>query len=115
VLTCYQLAASPCIQFERQQRLHAAVRVWCHADRPAPATPCPPRPARSTRDMAGFCCGLASICCWLVAQVPQLVRNYRTQSAEALSPWFLAEWLLVGGGGGGRGGRGAEGGRERLR
>jgi hypothetical protein len=44
--------------------------------------------------MAGFCCGLASICCWLVAQVPQLVRNYRTQSAEALSPWFLAEWLL---------------------
>ena len=38
---------------------------------------------------------MASICCWLVAQMPQLYRNYKTQSAEALSAWFLAEWLLV--------------------
>lgn len=53
---------------------------------------------RSTRDLVGFAAGLASICCWVVAQMPQLYRNYRTQSAEALSPWFLAEWLLVGAG-----------------
>lgn len=49
---------------------------------------------RSARDAVGFSLGLASISCWLVAQVPQLYRNYRNQSAEALSPWFLAEWLL---------------------
>jgi hypothetical protein len=28
-------------------------------------------------------------------QLPQYYRNYKTQSAEALSPWFLAQWLLV--------------------
>ncbi|KAI3435496.1 hypothetical protein D9Q98_001562 [Chlorella vulgaris] len=48
----------------------------------------------SPRDFLGFSFGLASICCWLFAQMPQLYRNYKTQSAEALSPWFLAEWLL---------------------
>ena len=43
----------------------------------------------------GFGMGLASIATWMVAQFPQLWRNFRTQSAEALSPWFLAEWLMV--------------------
>lgn len=28
-------------------------------------------------------------------QMPQIIRNARTQSAEALSPFFLAEWLIV--------------------
>lgn len=28
-------------------------------------------------------------------QLPQYYRNYKTKSAEALSPWFLAQWLLV--------------------
>lgn len=50
----------------------------------------------SSRDLVGFIAGLASICCWLVAQMPQLYRNYTTQSAEALSAWFLSSWLLVG-------------------
>lgn len=49
----------------------------------------------SFRDMAGFCLGLASIACWVMAQFPQLAKNYKTQSAEALSAWFLAQWLLV--------------------
>lgn len=54
---------------------------------------------------------MASIGCWMVAQLPQLVRNYRSKSAEALSPWFLAEWLLVGGWGvGGRSGQSGGGG-----
>ena len=39
--------------------------------------------------------GMASIGCWLVAQMPQIISNFRNQSAEALSPYFLAEWLLV--------------------
>lgn len=45
--------------------------------------------------MVGFSCGMASIACWIVAQIPQLVQNYRTKKAEALSPWFLAQWLMV--------------------
>ncbi|RMZ55178.1 hypothetical protein APUTEX25_005456 [Auxenochlorella protothecoides] len=44
--------------------------------------------------MLGFGLGLASIAFWMVAQIPQLVANYRRQRADALSPWFLAEWLL---------------------
>ena len=47
-----------------------------------------------TRDFVGFILGLCSLACWMVAQLPQLITNYRLQSAEALSPFFLAEWLL---------------------
>lgn len=53
-------------------------------------------PRRSARDMVGFLLGMASIGFWMVAQIPQLVANYRTKRADALSAWFLAEWLLVG-------------------
>ncbi len=49
----------------------------------------------SARDLAGFTFGMASIVCWIVAQVPQFITNIKRQRADALSPWFLAEWLLV--------------------
>eukprot|EP00761_Pharyngomonas_kirbyi_P008399 gb/GECH01008410.1/.p1 GENE.gb/GECH01008410.1/~~gb/GECH01008410.1/.p1 ORF type:complete len:364 (+),score=80.21 gb/GECH01008410.1/:1-1092(+) len=45
------------------------------------------------REKASFYIGLSSILCWLVAQVPQLIQNYRKQSATALSVLFLVEWL----------------------
>ena len=38
---------------------------------------------------------MASIVFWMVAQVPQFVKNIKQQRADALSAWFLAEWLLV--------------------
>jgi uncharacterized protein with PQ loop repeat len=47
-----------------------------------------------TRDLIGFYFGLISISCWLYVAIPQLITNYRRQSAEALSPFFLAQWLL---------------------
>jgi hypothetical protein len=49
----------------------------------------------SYQDQAGFSLGMLSILFWLVAQMPQIISNFRNQSAEALSPYFLAEWLLV--------------------
>ena len=49
----------------------------------------------SYQDLSGFSLGMASILFWLVAQMPQIISNVRNQSAEALSPYFLAEWLLV--------------------
>lgn len=49
---------------------------------------------RSRRDYVGFILGMCSVLCWVVAQAPQLYENYKTKSAEALSPYFLAEWLL---------------------
>ena len=61
------------------------------APRPAASTPhlTPPRPPPPP-----------SIPCSRAPQLPQMVRNARTRSADALSPWFLAEWLLVRGLGG---------------
>lgn len=38
---------------------------------------------------------MLSIGAWLLAQMPQIISNFRNNSAEALSAWFLAEWLLV--------------------
>jgi hypothetical protein len=38
-----------------------------------PFRPCPPTPGR---------------------QLPQFISNFKNKSAEALSPWFLAQWLL---------------------
>lgn len=48
----------------------------------------------NVRDLVGFLLGMASILSWMVAQVPQLMANYRNKSADALSAFFLAEWLL---------------------
>lgn len=44
-------------------------------------------------EMAGFCIGLSSVMFWIVAQVPQFMSNFSRQSADALSPWFLLQWL----------------------
>ncbi|ORX39935.1 PQ loop repeat-domain-containing protein [Kockovaella imperatae] len=38
--------------------------------------------------------GYLSICCWLCAQLPQVVKNYRLKSCEGLSLPFLVTWLL---------------------
>mmetsp|Transcript_11659 Transcript_11659/g.35002 ORF Transcript_11659/g.35002 Transcript_11659/m.35002 type:complete len:373 (-) Transcript_11659:485-1603(-) len=46
------------------------------------------------RDIAGFTLGIVSICFWVVAQVPQFILNIKRESVEALSSWFLAQWLL---------------------
>jgi hypothetical protein len=53
------------------------------------------------RAMYSACAAAAALTCavrdvlLLRLQIPQYVRNYKTKSAEALSPWFLASWLLV--------------------
>eukprot|EP00250_Pteridium_aquilinum_P003847 c14122_g1_i1 orf=485-1975(-) len=44
-------------------------------------------------DMAGFCIGLSSVFFWLTAQLPQFIGNILRGAADALSPWFLAQWL----------------------
>ena len=47
------------------------------------------------RDYVGFGSSMLSILLWMVAQFPQYYTNYKTKTVEALSPWFLAQWLLV--------------------
>eukprot|EP00762_Andalucia_godoyi_P002019 ANDGO_02523.mRNA.1 Lysosomal amino acid transporter 1 len=38
--------------------------------------------------------GLASIGCWLVAQIPQVAEVFRTRDASGLSPKFIAAWFI---------------------
>eukprot|EP00850_Spirogloea_muscicola_P025611 SM003681S13831 [mRNA] locus=s3681:1:1252:- [translate_table: standard] len=44
-------------------------------------------------EVAAVLVGLSSIAFWLVAQLPQFVDNIRNGTADALSPWFLFNWL----------------------
>ena len=46
-------------------------------------------------ELLAFTVGLSSIACWVFAQLPQFLRNIKMRSAEALSPWFLFQWLSV--------------------
>lgn len=38
--------------------------------------------------------GSVSLCCWIFLLVPQLVENYKNQSAEAISLAFVVVWFL---------------------
>jgi hypothetical protein len=38
--------------------------------------------------------GSVSIACWVVVFSPQIIENFRRQSAEGLSVVFIAVWLL---------------------
>ncbi|EFJ09806.1 hypothetical protein SELMODRAFT_447534 [Selaginella moellendorffii] len=44
-------------------------------------------------EILGFCVGMSSVFFWMIAQMPQFVSNFLRQSADALSPWFLFQWL----------------------
>lgn len=48
----------------------------------------------TTADHVSFGLGLINICCWMVAQLPQLYLNYTLGKAEALSRGLLVTWLL---------------------
>jgi len=45
-------------------------------------------------DIVAFSFGLANIGFWLFVQFPQLYENFRYKRVEALSPFFLVQWLL---------------------
>ncbi|KAH7442807.1 hypothetical protein KP509_02G003200 [Ceratopteris richardii] len=44
-------------------------------------------------DTIAFFVGLSSVCFWLIAQLPQFISNIVRSAADALSPWFLFQWL----------------------
>ncbi|KAI9310230.1 PQ loop repeat-domain-containing protein [Dichotomocladium elegans] len=46
------------------------------------------------RECLSVLLGYFSILCWLHAQLPQIIKNYRLQNAESLSFTFLAIWLI---------------------
>ena len=48
----------------------------------------------SSQELLGFYVGLLSIALWSVAQIPQFLENQANRSSDALSVWFLLQWLL---------------------
>lgn len=48
----------------------------------------------STNDWLSLILGLLSVMTWSVAEIPQIITNYRQKSAEGLSISFLMTWLV---------------------
>ena len=48
----------------------------------------------SPKEVASFAIGTSSIGFWLCCQAPQFIKNCRTGNADALSIFFLSQWLL---------------------
>jgi uncharacterized protein with PQ loop repeat len=42
--------------------------------------------------MASFVTGWLNIGLWTVALSPQIIKNYRTKTVDALSPFFVVQW-----------------------
>ncbi|KAK8696778.1 hypothetical protein V6N13_001904 [Hibiscus sabdariffa] len=48
----------------------------------------------SRRDQVSFGLGLASVLSWGVAEIPQIITNYKEKSVEGLSLGFLITWII---------------------
>ncbi|EPS72867.1 hypothetical protein M569_01891, partial [Genlisea aurea] len=48
----------------------------------------------SKKDDLSLALGLISVLGWGVAEVPQIITNFKTKSAEGLSIVFLVTWIL---------------------
>ncbi|KAE8723454.1 vacuolar-sorting receptor 7 [Hibiscus syriacus] len=47
-----------------------------------------------TRDRVSFGLGLVSVLSWAVAEIPQIMTNYKNKSVEGLSLGFLITWIV---------------------
>ncbi|CAA6653463.1 unnamed protein product [Spirodela intermedia] len=47
-----------------------------------------------SREEASFWLGIASLVCWGVAEIPQIITNYRTKSGHGVSFALLFTWLI---------------------
>lgn len=48
----------------------------------------------SKKDAVSLSLGLVSVISWGVAEIPQIVTNYKEKSAEGLSIAFLMTWVV---------------------
>lgn len=48
----------------------------------------------NVRDEFSFGFGLVSLVCWAVAEIPQIVTNFRTKSSHGVSLLFLLGWVV---------------------
>lgn len=48
----------------------------------------------SVKDEISLSLGVISVISWAVAEIPQIITNYKQKSSEGLSIVFLATWIL---------------------
>ncbi|KAL5059078.1 hypothetical protein RYX36_030682 [Vicia faba] len=48
----------------------------------------------SRRETASFALGLVSVIVWVVAEIPQIITNYKAKSTDGLSLTFLITWII---------------------
>lgn len=48
----------------------------------------------STKDVISLTLGVISVLSWGVAEIPQLITNYKEKSVEGLSLMFIMTWIL---------------------
>ncbi|KAF7801404.1 putative vacuolar amino acid transporter YPQ1 isoform X1 [Senna tora] len=48
----------------------------------------------SGKETISFTLGVASVLAWVVAEIPQIITNYKNKSAEGLSWHFLTTWII---------------------
>lgn len=48
----------------------------------------------SAKDGVSLSLGVVSVVTWTVAEIPQIITNYRQKSTQGLSMAFLATWIL---------------------
>ncbi|KAM3286315.1 putative vacuolar amino acid transporter YPQ2 [Capsicum chacoense] len=48
----------------------------------------------NVRDEFSFVFGLISLICWAVAEIPQIITNFRTKSSHGVSLFFLLGWVF---------------------
>ncbi|XP_017415843.1 uncharacterized protein LOC108326792 isoform X1 [Vigna angularis] len=66
--------------------------VWCHSNQHCLQSI--KEQLSSARESASFFLGLISVIVWVVAEIPQIITNYRTKSTEGLSLTFLVTWII---------------------
>ncbi|XP_027936213.1 uncharacterized protein LOC114191213 [Vigna unguiculata] len=66
--------------------------VWCHSNQLCLQSI--KEQMSSVRESASFFLGLISVVVWVVAEIPQIITNYRTKSTEGLSLTFLVTWII---------------------
>ncbi|XP_047177471.1 uncharacterized protein LOC124844558 isoform X1 [Vigna umbellata] len=66
--------------------------VWCHSNQHCLQSI--KEQLSGARESASFLLGLISVIVWVVAEIPQIITNYRTKSTEGLSLTFLVTWII---------------------
>ncbi|XP_014491005.1 seven transmembrane protein 1 [Vigna radiata var. radiata] len=66
--------------------------LWCHSNQHCLQSI--KEQLSSARESASFFLGLISVIVWVVAEIPQIITNYRTKSTEGLSLTFLVTWII---------------------